>query len=254
MQNKVWKRPTGPSRKVWQGDMVSTFIDYNLITRDMRLSLQRTSEQTLVKREADYYKANIGNVTTIDEFMDDYRLFNYAMKAHGLEDMAYAKAFMRKVLESDLSDEESYANMLTDERYRKFAEAFNFSSDTSVVQSDAQEDAVIGLYNQSYVNQDAAVKTDSAYFNAAIDLVTNTDQIWQNDRLKTYVMTAFGLDPKYTSYAQFKGVITSDVDDPTSFVNVQDAAYKQGLQDKIANVQANATPEDLANPNSAASS
>ncbi len=233
--------------------MVSTFIDYNLITRDMRLSLQRTSEQTLVKREADYYKANIGNVTTIDEFMDDYRLFNYAMKAHGLEDMAYAKAFMRKVLESDLSDEESYANMLTDERYRKFAEAFSFSSATSVVQSDAQEDAVIGLYNQSYVNQDAAVKTDSAYFNAAIDLVTNADQIWQNDRLKTYVMTAFGLDPKYTSYEQFKGVITSDVSDPNSFVNAQAAAYQQGLEDRIANIQATATPEDLANANSSAS-
>ena len=185
--------------------------------------------------------------------MDDYRLFNYAMKAHGLEDMAYAKAFMRKVLESDLSDEESYANMLTDERYRKFAEAFSFSSATSVVQSDAQEDAVIGLYNQSFVNQDAAVKTDSAYFNAAIDLVTNADQIWQNDRLKTYVMTAFGLDPKYTSYEQFKGVITSDVSDPNSFVNAQAAAYQQGLEDRIANIQATATPEDLANANSSAS-
>ncbi|OJF94012.1 DUF1217 domain-containing protein [Pararhizobium antarcticum] len=232
--------------------MVSTFIDYNLITRDMKLSLQRTSEQVLVKREADYYKANIGNVTSVDAFMDDYRLFNYAMKAHGLEDMAYAKAFMRKVLESDLSDEDSYANMLTDERYRKFAEAFSFSTSTSVVQSDAQEDAVIGLYSQSYVNQDAAVRSDSAYFNAAIDRVTNADEIWQNDRLKNYVFQAFGLDSKYTSYEQFKGVITSDVSDPASFVNVQAAAYKQGFLDKIANVQATATPEDLANPSSAA--
>jgi len=232
--------------------MVSTFIDYNLITRDMKLSLQRTSEQTLVKREADYYKANIGNVTTVDEFMDDYRLFNYAMKAHGLEDMAYAKAFMRKVLESDLSDEDSYANMLTDERYRKFAEAFSFSTSTSVVQSDAQEDAVIGLYNQSYVNQDAAVKTDSAYFNAAIDLVTNVDQLWQNDRLKSYVLTAYGLDPKYTSYEQFKGVVTSDTSDPNSFVNAQATTYIDGLEAKIANIQATATPADLANTSSTA--
>ncbi len=233
--------------------MVSTFIDYNLIARDMKLSLQRTSEQVLVKREADYYKANIGKVTTVDAFMDDYRLFNYAMKAHGLEDMAYAKAFMRKVLESDLSDEASYANMLTDERYRKFAEAFNFSKSTSVVQSDAQEDAVIGLYNQSIVNQDAAVKTDSAYFNAAIDRVTTVDELWQNDRLKTYVFQAFGLDSKYTSYEQFKGVVTSDVNDPNSFVNAQATAYEQGLEDRIANVQATATPADLANPNSTAS-
>ena len=76
--------------------MVSTYIDYNLLTRDMKTSLQRTAQQTLVARETEYYKANIGNVTSIDEFLGDYRLYAYAMKAHGLEDMTYAKAFMRK--------------------------------------------------------------------------------------------------------------------------------------------------------------
>ena len=34
---------------------------------------------------------------SIDDFMKDTRLYNYAMKAFGLDDMAYAKAFMRKV-------------------------------------------------------------------------------------------------------------------------------------------------------------
>lgn len=36
------------------------------------------------------------------------------MKACGLEDMTYAKAFMKKVLESDLSDSSSFANSLSD--------------------------------------------------------------------------------------------------------------------------------------------
>ncbi|OBZ92858.1 flagellar protein [Pararhizobium polonicum] len=235
--------------------MVSTYIDYNLITRDMKTSLQRTSQQAMVTRETEYYKANIGNVTSIDEFLDDYRLYAYAMKAHGLEDMTYAKAFMRKVLESDLSDDNSYANKLTDDRYRNFAMAFSFSQSTEVVQSEAQEDALIGLYGQSIANQDDAVKEDTRYFNAVIDTVTNVDQIWGNSKLKNYVLTAFGFGSNAgtMSYEHFKNVLTSDVDDPNSYVNASAAAYKQDFLDRIANIQATATPEDLANSNSAAS-
>ncbi|WP_209853871.1 DUF1217 domain-containing protein [Rhizobium herbae] len=233
--------------------MVSTFIDYNLITRDMKTSLQRTSQQVQVARETEYYKANIGKVTSIDEFLDDYRLYAYAMKAHGLEDMTYAKAFMRKVMESDLSDDSSYANMLTDERYRNFAMAFSFSQSTEVVQSDAQEDSLIGLYTQSIANQSEAVEEDTRYFNAAIDRVTTVDQLWQNDKLKNYVLTAFGFDPRYVSYQHFKDVVTSDVSDPNSYVNTAAASYKQSLQDKIANIQATATPADLADTSSTAS-
>ena len=243
----------GQFQAIGRAAIVSTYIDYNLLTRDMKTSLQRTAQQTLVARETEYYKANIGNVTSIDEFLGDYRLYSYAMKAHGLEDMTYAKAFMRKVLESDLSDDNSYANMLTDERYQNFARAFSFSQSTEVVQSDAQEDALIGLYTQSVTNRGDAVKEDSRYFNAVMDTVTNADQLWGNTKLKDYVLTAFGFDPRYVSYEHFKGVVTSDVNDPNSYVRTADASYKQSLQDKIDAVKSVSTPEDLANPNSSPS-
>ena len=101
--------------------MLSTYTSYNLLTKDLLTSLNRISQQTINAREAEYYKENIGKVGSIDEFLDDYRLYNYAMKAYRLEDMAYAKAFMRKVLESDLTDENSFVNLLTDTKYRTFA-------------------------------------------------------------------------------------------------------------------------------------
>ena len=65
---------------------------------------------------------------SVDAFLDDFQLYSYAMKAYGLEDMIYAKAFMRKVLESDMSDANSFANKLTDVRYQDFASAFSFSA------------------------------------------------------------------------------------------------------------------------------
>ena len=78
--------------------MTTTYTNYRLITADIDRSIERISQQPQVQRETDYYLSKIGDIKSIDDFMSDDRIYNYAMKAFGLEDMTYAKAFMRKVL------------------------------------------------------------------------------------------------------------------------------------------------------------
>ncbi len=78
--------------------MINTMTSYQLIAKDLPRSLARVSKEPLVQRDSDYYLKNIGKVKSIDDFMKNDRLYKYAMKAFGLEDMAYAKAFIRKVL------------------------------------------------------------------------------------------------------------------------------------------------------------
>lgn len=106
---------------------MSTYLDYQLITRDLTRSLDRTSKQVTVSRDTKYYLDNIGKVKSIDEFLKNDRLFKYAMKAFGLEDMAYAKAFMKKALTEGVDKPDSFANKLTDKRYAEFVKAFNFA-------------------------------------------------------------------------------------------------------------------------------
>ncbi|MBM7326253.1 DUF1217 domain-containing protein, partial [Agrobacterium sp. S2] len=134
--------------------MVSTYLSYDLINRDMKTSISRVSQQAITERQTKYYKENIGNVKSVDEFLDNYQLYSYAMDAFGLGEMTYAKAFMKKVLESDLNDQNSFANKLTDERYREFAAAFNFTASTKTVQTEAQLDKMIGLYGTSITDMD----------------------------------------------------------------------------------------------------
>ena len=100
--------------------MLSTFTSYQLIARDIPKSIDRVEAQPIVERETDYYLANIGKVKSIDDFVKNDRLFKYAMKAYGLEDMAYAKAFMVKALKEGVADPDSFANKLTDKRYAEF--------------------------------------------------------------------------------------------------------------------------------------
>ncbi|MEH0071265.1 hypothetical protein V6L77_14490 [Pannonibacter sp. Pt2-lr] len=79
--------------------MISTLFQYQLVTRDLNRTLENTAKEPQVKRETEYYLKNIENIKTIDDFLKDTRIFKYAMKAFGLEDMDYAKAFMKKALE-----------------------------------------------------------------------------------------------------------------------------------------------------------
>lgn len=204
--------------------MLSTYTSYNLLTKDLLTSLNRISQQTINAREAEYYKENIGKVGSVDEFLDDYRLYNYAVKAYGLEDMAYAKAFMRKVLESDLTDPNSFVNLLTDTRYRAFANAFSFEASSVSAQTEAQLDEIIGLYSATAANAGSAIKEETRYYNIVIDTLTNVDQLLNNDRLRSYMFTAFGIDPKTYSRETIRGLLTSDLNDPASYFNTEFAA------------------------------
>lgn len=112
--------------------MISTYLGYVSATKDMASTLARIAKQATVKSDQQYYDAHIGKIKNVDEFLSDYKLYSYAMKAYGLEDMTYAKAFMKKVLTSDLSDTSSFANKLTDSRYRQFAAAFNFGGTSKI--------------------------------------------------------------------------------------------------------------------------
>lgn len=199
--------------------MVSTYVSYDVVTRDMKSSLKRVAQESDVSRETKYYNDNIGKVKTVDDFMNNDRLYQYAMKAHGLEDMTYAKAFMKKVLESDLTDENSYANKLSDDRYRNFASSFNFSAETPDVQTSKQEDDLLGLYKQSLTTEADNAKTEVNYYDTAIDKVTSVDGLLNDSRLTTFMLKANGLDATYYSKDFLKKVLTSDVNDSTSYVN-----------------------------------
>lgn len=205
--------------------MVSTYLSYRALAADLPKTLARTASQTQVARDADYYRANIGKITSVDDFLKDQRLYTYAMKANGMSDMIYAKAFMRKVLESDLSDSSSFANALVDKRYVAFAKAFNFGTDgkvvaaSTLVQSTAQEDETLGLYSEHRVRSGETAATEVQNFQSRIGVFTSVDGFLRDDRLVAVALTAVGLDPDTASLATVRDVLTSDLSDPNSRAN-----------------------------------
>jgi hypothetical protein len=213
--------------------VLSTLASYRQISANLQRSLTAASQQPMVARETEYYMASIGNVTSVDDFLDDQRLFSYAMKAHGLEDMTYAKAFMRKVLESDLNDSASFVNKLTDKRYLEFAKAFHFLPSGNVdvglttAQDAASEDAMIGLYSQNRIDKGAAAAAEASYFQSRIGSITSVDQLLADKRLFDFALTAYGIDAGLASESAIRNVLTSDLSDPGSVANQYGGGYQK---------------------------
>lgn len=205
--------------------MTSTYLTYRLLAKDFTKSLARVASQAQVARDVAYYQSNIGKVTSVDGFLKDQRLYTFAMKAAGLDDMIFAKAFMKKVLQSDLSDPDSFANKLSDPRFKAFAQDYNFNATGGVketltyAQEQSQESDTVDLYSQARATRGTTAAADAAYYASQIGAVDSVDDLIGNSRLFSFALTAYGIDSDLASKDFIRNVLTSDLGDPGSLAN-----------------------------------
>lgn len=178
--------------------MLTATANFKLITENMERSLQTTATRPDVKQQTEYYLAHIGDVESIDDFLADHRLFSYAMKAHGLEDMTYAKAFMRKALEEGIDSTENFANTLSDQRYRDFVETFNFARyDASTTTFDRTKQGTVDKFYQQTLeeqtgNQDEGVRL-ALYFQRKAPDIENAYELLADKALLRVTQVLLGL-------------------------------------------------------------
>jgi hypothetical protein len=178
--------------------VLTTLAGYTLIASDLPRSLATTAAEPQVARESAYYLAHIEGVKSIDDLLADTRLFGYAMKAFGLGDMAYAKAFMRKVLSEGIDRQDSLANSLTDPRYREFAEAFNFARyGTTTTIFERTRQGTVDRYVRQTLEEDAGAQNEGVrlalYFARKAPAVTSAYGLLADPALLKVTQTALGL-------------------------------------------------------------
>lgn len=184
--------------------MTTTYTSYKLIAADLQTSLKRVSEQPDVKRETEYYLAKIGSVKSVDDFFADTRLYNYAMKAHGLEDMAYAKAFMRKVLTEGVDDKAAFANQLSDTRYKELAQSLNFARHGEVATTfERAQKGVVDKYTRQTLEISAGEDNTGVrlalYFERMASSITSGYSVIADDALAQVVRTALQLPLEFAA-------------------------------------------------------
>ena len=194
--------------------MTTTYVSYQQISANISTSLERVAERTDVARETEYYLSKIGDVKSIDDFMADTRLYNYALKANGLEDMAYAKAFIRKVLTEGVDNEDAFANKLSDTRYKDLATSLNFAAYGSAATSfeKAQQGVVDNYLRQSLEEEAGEDNTGvrlALYFERNASKIKTGYDILADEALAKVVRTALG---------QPEEIAMSDVDKQADYL------------------------------------
>lgn len=173
----------------------STTLTYNYLNKSGSKALDQHAKEPLVKNEIAHFEAQMGKIKTVDAFVKNYRVFNFAMKAYGLEDMAYAKAYMKKVLTSDLSDKASFANKLSDARFTNFAKAFGYLNGTSLATAASPSDVVKAYVQQSMEDDlgatDQGVKL-ALYFKRMAPTVKSAYGLLADNALWQVTKTVYG--------------------------------------------------------------
>jgi hypothetical protein len=202
--------------------MITTYVSYTLISRDLPRSLARVAEKPDVARETEYYLSKIGSIKSVDEFMADSRLYNYALKAHGLEDMAYAKAFMRKVLTEGNRDENAFARQLSDSRYASLVESLNFETHGAAATSfERAQKGVVDKFQRQTLEEEAGEENPGVrlalYFARTAPSIKSGMEILADDALTEVVRTVLQMPVEMASL---------DVDRQAAFIeealNIED--------------------------------
>ena len=181
---------------------------YTLFAADASRSLERIQSRADVARDVEYYKENITSVKSPEDLINDHRLYTFVMRAYGLEDISYAKALMRKVLEEGIDDSDALANKLTDPRYTELATDFNFArfGETTTIFEKVKTGVIDKYYDQS-LEIEAGDQNDGArlamYFERKAESLESPYDILSDPALLKFVQTAFAL-PTQMSFADIE--------------------------------------------------
>lgn len=182
---------------------MSTILDLRLVSRNQdryeNMILARPAEQ----RAVDYFKENIGKVTTVDQFMSDDKLYRFVMEAFDLGSQTQARGLIRKVLEEGVTDGNSTANRMNDSKFKELATVLGFAeNDGANLQSDEVVQAIVDRYvtvkvEETSEDQNPAVRL-GLYFQRKASSITNWYQVMADSALRKVVFTTLGL-PDQTS-------------------------------------------------------
>ena len=184
-----------------------------------------------------YATAALAKVTSVSDILDDPKLYDYVLRAHGLDPNTESPATIRSVLLTDSSGANTYADSQNDQRYQALAADFNFTSDGSIASAPlAQSATQVTVTIQNYVAQAgtgsaaaAVAKAEATYYQANVNNVTSVDDLLSNTRLVTFMEKAAGIPSGSISTATLRQALTSDPTDPKSFVNTQTNASLRAL-------------------------
>lgn len=224
---------------------------YRLFAADAERTLADISRRPQVSREVEYYHEKIADIDSAEELVSDTRIMNFIMRAYGMEELSYAKALVRKVLEEGIDDTDALANRMTDTRFRELATDFNFARYGDITTTfERTRSGVIDKYLVQTMEIDAGNQNDGArlamYFQRKAEGIDGAYDILADPALLQVVQTIFQLpaEMSYQSIETQADMITRrlDIEDLSDPAKVDELIERFLPMWDLANEQSVAVP------------
>jgi hypothetical protein len=180
------------------GPTMSALAGYQPYVANENQKIATYSQQSSVQQAVSYYEANIGKIKSVQQLVQDPKLFNVVLTAFGLQSESNAPALIQQVIESDTTQQSSLANTLLDPRYQQLAKEFDYAqaglanfADPSVI-SDVVNRYLTNAYEYSLDNVNPALQ-NAAYFLRNVGSITNAYSILGDPVLRNVFETTTGL-------------------------------------------------------------
>jgi len=201
---------TSPSRAVQS----LQFAEVNE-TREVAL----TAKQPQVARDIATFKAAVASAKDPKSLLSNRTVLKVLLTANGLGSQASYTALAQKALLSDLSDNTSVANTLTDTGWKTLAKTLDFhNSGLSVIQDKNTIDAIANGYAEQMWRDSLESTTPglshALTFRAEASGMTTAAQILGNEAARDVVTTALGIPPQiaYQELPAQEKAITDNLD------------------------------------------
>lgn len=212
---------------------------WNFLQQTLSQQEKVFAESPEIKRDIDYFKDNIGDIKTLDDFMGDRRILKVALGAFGLGEEINKGAFVRKVLEEGVDARTDFARRLNNPDYIALAENFDFTNgDLSVPQ--------ITIDN-------VADKYERQNFEIEVGNVNDSMRLALNFERKISEFTGQGSTEKAGWFrlmgsVPMRTVLESAFNLPTSFSNLDIDRQQEILSDKMSAKYGDRTIESFSDP------
>lgn len=179
--------------------MATALSLYQSVERaDPARSLTKFRSSASITREVEYFKSQVASIKTPEDLYKNRRMMGFVLSAYGLDTEINFIGRIKAVLNSDLTDTKSTANVLKDNRYREIAAALDIrKTGLSTLKLQATIDKVAerfvsAEYEKSLGKQDPAVR-EARYFAQNIGKVTDVYQILADKVLRKVVLDTLAI-------------------------------------------------------------
>lgn len=182
------------------------YIGWRFLERTLETQKASFAESAPVVRATDYFRENIGNITSAKDLVADRQLLSVALGAFGLDDDINSKFFIEKILGDGTTADAALANRLADKSYASMSSAFGFGDPTGPLTGLTNfAESIVAKYEKKQFEravgeQDNDLRLALSIEDSLDDVMTQTSgenarwfSMMGNGPLRTIFETALGL-------------------------------------------------------------